>query len=313
MKDQQDRLGNDLDATADSAPPMFPDCPAIGTMSPEARDAKIQEIYEDQEFPSAGEYQQKRGWGWGPPKPWEYSIHKFGFIDSVDDRSGLGAIAPAERINPDNKLQDGRINIHLNALNIFEYPGSGEHEIMVTFKAQNQIATPELVTFSQVFRGVNDGSVGITGYPVFLGLNVGKLGVAFQVFTVNVKNKNDEAILDMLDSPLFRSGLNLLNAAQPAVKPLTELCTGLAKMMAARNKNVAVQDFYMGLDFNSNHLGARLAQGDYVAVQVPNHTAISWDQWTYDANIQTIRNKDDANMTLPFNYVIFNVSKDPES
>jgi hypothetical protein len=36
----------------------------------------------------------------------------------------------------------------------------------------------------------------------------------------------------------------------------------------SRNRNVPVQDFYLGLDFSAIPMRARLAQGSYLAVQI---------------------------------------------
>jgi hypothetical protein len=171
---------------------------------------------------------------------------------------------------------------------------------------------PEPISFSQLFRARDDAAVAVKGYPIFIGLSVGKVGAAFQGFTVNVKNDNDEALLSFLDSAPFQSGLGLLKTAQPALKPLMDLTLGVTKALAGRNKNVAVQDFYLGLDFLENSMGARLAIGDYIAVQVPNETAINWSDWRYDPHVGTIVNKNDATEGLPYNYVVFGVSRHPE-
>jgi hypothetical protein len=55
------------------------------------------------------------------------------------------------------------------------------------------------------------------------------------------------------------------------------MASGLARGMASRNKNVAVQEFHMGLDFSNVPTRARLAEGSYIAVQIPEG-----EQWTYN-------------------------------
>ena len=64
-----------------------------------------------------------------------------------------------------------------------------------------------------------------------------------------MSNDADEKFLDFLESDVFKSGLKLATAAQPAVAPLSGLALGLTKTIAGRNRNVAVQDFHLGLDF----------------------------------------------------------------
>ena len=48
---------------------------------------------------------------------------------------------------------------------------------------------------------------------------------------------------------MFKAGLKLAATAQPAIRPLSQMALGLTKGIAARHRNVSVQDFYMGLDF----------------------------------------------------------------
>jgi hypothetical protein len=215
-----------------------------------------------------------------------------------------------DEIAVDKSLKDSRINIHLDRLRIFEYPGSGRHQIMFIFKAQNQIQTvSEPVSFSQVFPARNREAAAVKGYPVFLGLSIGRTGAALQVSTVNVKNDDDENMISFLDSPVFRSGLNLLTTAQPALKPLAELTQGLAKGLLSRNKNVKVQDFFLGLDFSNAAMGAGLAEGNYIAVQVPNEGAITWDEWAYRPKTGIISRSNDDSQDLPYNYIVFRVTR----
>jgi hypothetical protein len=44
-----------------------------------------------------------------------------------------------------------------------------------------------------------------------------------------------------------------------------------------------VQDCYLGLDFAGTSMGARLAVGDYIAVQIPEklQQVWYWDDWVY--------------------------------
>ncbi|BAY95316.1 MULTISPECIES: hypothetical protein [unclassified Tolypothrix] len=83
----------------------------------------------------------------------------------------------------------------------------------------------------------------------------------------------------------------------------------VVKMLAQRNENVAVQKFYLGLDFENMAMGCRLAEGNYIAIQVPDEIAIDWKQWIYKPDIGAIVNRTDNYETLPYNYVIFRVSR----
>jgi len=151
----------------------------------------------------------------------------------------------------------------------------------------------------------------VVGYPIFVGLNPGPDGVAFRCFTVNVKNEQDEPLLGFLDSDVFRAGLRLLAAAQPAVAPLSAMSVSLTRAVAGRNRNVPVQDFYLGLDFGTDPMGARLALGSYLAVQVPEtkQAVWNWDEWAYDPSTGQVVKKADKKELLSYNYVVFGVSR----
>ena len=89
------------------------------------------------------------------------------------------------------------------------------------------------------------------------------------------------------------------------------MASGLARGMAGRNKNVAVQDFYMGLDFSNVSTRARLAEGSYVAVQVPESEQATWDWalWKYNPTNGSVVSATDPQQTLRYNYVVFGVSR----
>jgi len=85
----------------------------------------------------------------------------------------------------------------------------------------------------------------------------------------------------------------------------------LTKSIARRNRNVAVQDFYLGLDFSSIAGGARLAEGTYIAVQIPEaSTAIwSWKDWIYQPGSGQIVSRGDPSELIPYNCILFSVSR----
>jgi hypothetical protein len=142
--------------------------------------------------------------------------------------------------------------------------------VLFDFYAQNQVANDtEHLHFNTTFRARGGQQAAVVGYPIFVGLNVGSDGLAFKCLTVNVKNDEDEAFLKFLESDVFQAGLKLASTAQPAIAPLSGMALALTKSVAARNRNVPVQEFHLGLDFSSTPMGARLAKGAYLVVQVP--------------------------------------------
>jgi len=85
----------------------------------------------------------------------------------------------------------------------------------------------------------------------------------------------------------------------------------LTKALAGRSRNVPVQDFSLGLDFGSDPMGARLALGSYLAVQVPEsqQAVWDWDQWAYNPSTGQVVKKADKKELLPYNYIVFGVSR----
>jgi hypothetical protein len=246
----------------------------------------------------------------GPAKPWTHATHIFGFLPSSKSTGGDQEIFPPGEIDPDLSLKNRRINITLNRLRIAEYPGRGRRQVLFDFSAQNHLSTGvEDAHFNMTFRAGDNSLVGVINYPVFIGLHVGNQGAMFRCYTVNVQNDQDETLLASLDSEVFKKGLKLAEVAQPALAPLAELAVGLTKAVASRHKNVPVQNIQMGLDFGGTQLGARLAQGDYIAVQVPFEALRDWDWSEYKLNprVGEIVRVDDGS-PIPYNYFAFGIS-----
>ena len=66
--------------------------------------------------------------------------------------------------------------------------------------------------------------------------------------------------------------------------PFSALTLGLTMTIAARTRNVAVQAVDFGLDFSRIAPRPRLAEGSYIAVQIPEtlRTEWRWQEWGYD-------------------------------
>jgi len=256
--------------------------------------------------------------GWGPPKPWQHTTHQFGYIAlQTPNATDPQPIRFAGAIAADLSLKNNRIDIKIDRLRVYDYPGSGIHNILLSFAARNQSSaipgnTPELISFSQTYRVEEGQQAGIAGYPVFNGLNVSSQGVALECYTINVSNNADEAVLAALESLPFKDGLSLLNTLQPALAPFTQITLGVIKSLATRNRNVGVQKFYLGLDFTSAALGVRLAEGNYLAVQAPSETTLSWDEWVFNPTNGAIVGKKNNMASIPYNYVVFRITRHEE-
>ncbi|MFZ2405016.1 MAG: hypothetical protein WAW41_07755 [Methylobacter sp.] len=302
-----------------STPTWFDDLPVVGKLSPEQAAAKLREVGEEEAATAleAAEETVTRTFGtekWWPfqDKPWQHTAHAFGYLAPASPGNAPLAIRHAGNIASDPTLKNSAIKITLDRLRVAAYPGSGTHRILFDFYAQNQVPGDiEHLHFNATYRVREAEQAAIIGYPIFIGLNVGIEGIAFKCFTVNVKNDQDEAFLGFLDSDVFKAGLKLASAAQPAIAPFSQMALGLTKSIASRHQNVPVQDFYMGLDFSSIATRARLAEGSYLAVQIPEtlQTVWDWGEWIYNPTNGQIVNRAEPTHLIPYNYLVFSVSR----
>lgn len=296
---------------------FWSDLPVLGSLEPDAAAEKLEQLGESQlaeqlkSAPKRAEFRRAGQWQWPfRTKAWQHTSHAYGYIAPMSVRTGLRDIQDVAAIDADLALKSSRIKITLDALRIEEYPGSGLHHVLFDFYAQNQILpAPEHLHFNATYRVRQGERAGIRGYPIFLGLSTGEDGVAFRCFTVNVKNDNDQMLLNLLDSDTFKAGLRLATVAQPAIGPLTDLAQNFTRAIAKRNQNVPVQDVFLGLDFGDSPTGARLRLGSYIAVQVSESEGkFTWNDWALDLESRAIVSKADPSQVLPFNYFIFAIT-----
>ena len=294
----------------------FADLPTIGELSLSEAAAKLREFDEESlaeqlEQPSAPQTFAASGWWPFRDRAWQHTAHAFGFLP-IDATGGSKPISGIGSIQADQTLKNSQLKITLNRLRIADYPGRGIHRILVDFYGRNQVpGQTEDLHFNATYRAREGERAAVIGYPIFVGINAGAEGLAFHCHTVNVKNDNDEGFLNFLEGDVFKAGLKLATSAQPAIAPLTSMALGITKAVAQRHRNVSVQDFYLGLDFTGTTMGARLAQGDYIAVQVPESMlrVWRWDDWLYDVPSGMIVAKEDPDQLIPYNYLVFGISR----
>lgn len=306
----------------------FDDIPVLGALPPEQAAARLREAgdeatarrLEDTDEGSAVVVRSidlsevRRGLKFDWPfqdKPWQYRAHAFGYLPPISAGPEALPIQPLEAVRADPTLKHARLKIALNRLRVAEYPGSGTHRILVHCSAQNQVGgKAEPAHFNATYRVRQGAHAPLIGYPLFVGLHVGSEGLLVQCRTINVKNEQDHGFLDLLESDVFQAGLHLASALQPALVPLSALELGVARMIAKRHENLSVQDFALGLDFSSTTLGARLAEGDYLAAQIPESLQPFWDwgEWVYQrASGQVVRRADSH--PFPYNYLVLGISR----
>ncbi len=248
----------------------------------------------------------------GKPPLWKSNAHAFGFIPPSEAGATTIDIVEVGDLEADETLQNQRVNITLNVLRVAEYPGGGTHRILFDFYARNQTRKgSEEVHYNALYRVREGERAGVKGSPVFIGLGIGTEGLSIRCYTVNVKNDDDEELLSILDSPIFKNGLHLASALQPAITPLSAIAVGLTKTVASRNRNIPVQDVTMGLDFKNIPGGARLAEGAYVIIQIPetNRQIWNWTEWTFQKSSGQIVRRTSPKELIPYNYFVLGISK----
>jgi len=289
---------------------FFEDYPSLGSLPPKGRAEKLREIGDEE---AAKKHEEKTNRGLFYDSLYEYTTHAYGFIANEKGSTQNTVIRHAGNIEGDKSLKGKRISILLDKIRVADYPGTGIHNILFDFYAQNYVTNqekPEHLHFNQVFRGMEGQEVATIGQPIFNGLRVGTMGISFKVMTINVENDTDELILNFFESDTAKAGLGLAVTAQPAIAPLTGLAISVTKSILNKNKNIKVQEVNMGLDFDKFASGARLAKGSYVVVQIPDKLEFNWDwkNWHYDRSSgQIVQTGSSPRTLIPYNYIMFRV------
>lgn len=242
-------------------------------------------------------------------KPYLYATRAFGYVPSSDAASTtLVDVTAAGNISADTTLRGKAIKITLDHLRVFDYPGKGIHNVLFDFAGRHQAETTaeEDLHFTQTYRSPEGEGASLNGVPIFVGLKVGNEGVFFSAKTVNVSNEDDEKLLGFLDSDTFKKGLQLINGINPAVPIVTGFADGIFRQIAARHKNIPVQDIALGLDFSTSPTRAKLREGAYIVVQAPD----GFDITTCQFNPSTRDFVDKATgKPIHLNYMVFSISR----
>src|SRR5581483_5157917 len=246
-----------------------------------------------------------RAWTKYKNKPWGSTEYQFGYLANFQSNDELQVIVHAgskvaSTINPNDCIK-----ITLERFQVVEYPGSSPYHILLKFSTGNQIQNEDL-HFSIISNASKGGPANIYGYPIFVGLNVGLNGIIFKFDPIVLKDSEDKKILSFLESDVFQSGLRLLSLVNPAVALFSIMTNNLFIYVAKHRKNAKVRGFNLGLDFGKSLPGYRLAEGSYIAVQIPkNDDSIwKWDQWVYQTTSGLVVNKGNPTRTIPYNYLI---------
>ncbi len=246
-------------------------------------------------------------------RAWQYAAHAFGYIEPDQPGEDMLPIYLASNIEPDRSLKSSRVTVTLDCLRVASYPGGQEHRLLFGFSGKNRLpgGVSEPLHFNAVYDAQQNGHVALVGQPIFAGLFVGSGGTFFSCDIVKVGDRSDVDFLNSLESHIHRNGLELTESPQPAIPILSSISASITKLIARRN--ALIQHFDLGLDFRRNPMGARLAEGLYVAVQIPEgaERRWNWDQWAYDRSSGRVVSVTDRSFSklIPYNYICFGVSR----
>jgi hypothetical protein len=295
--------------------------PTLGQLPPDQAAAKLREVGEDDLAAELVEASAQAPAAYGllsrlrlrRDRAFRHTSHAIGYLPPAPGRQTEPLpIGHAGNLAPDESLRGARVKLSLDGLQVADYPGRGAHRVLFDFSAQNQVsAGSEQLHFNATYRAAEGEQAAVIGRPIFVGLQVGGEGLLLQCATVNVQNEADEAFLGFLETDAFKGGLKLATTLQPALVPLSAMAMALTKAIASRHRNVAVQAVELGLDFRAVPMGVRLAEGSYIAVQIPETLQRIWDwaEWVYEPTSGRIVNQANPNRLVPYNYFVVSVSR----
>jgi hypothetical protein len=295
--------------------------PVIGDLPPEVAAVKLREVGEDeiaQALEDASEaaptsFGVLSRLGIGRDRAWQHTAHAIGYLaPTKSPQAGLLEIVHAGNVTADENLKGARIRMTLDGLRVADYPGHGRHRVLLDFAARNQTDQgAEQLHFNTTYPVKEGEQAAVLGRPIFAGLQVGTEGLFLQCATVNVLNEGDEALLGFLEGEAFQGGLQLLTTAQPALGPFVALTVGLTETIAKRNRNVAVQKVDLGLDFSDIPVRPKLAEGSYIAVQIPETLQAVWEwaEWSYNPVNGRLVSTLEPGLLIPYNYFVVSISR----
>ncbi|MGJ4859390.1 hypothetical protein ACN6KF_005409 [Labrys sp. La1] len=232
-----------------------------------------------------------------------------GFIEH-----GSNNIVPAQSVDAEVDLRGKKLKITFDQFHVEEYPGGGEHRILCEFMGKNQQeGEAEELTFAVTCNARDRQGASVLSLPIFVGIVAGANGISFQGRSVNVRSNLDDTILEVLDSDVFKQGLELIDKVQPAIKPLANLASGVVKMAAKRSNNRQVHHFMLGLDFVGSPTSARLRRGSYIVLQIGRTVGWDWSNYIWDTNTSKLVTASRSVAAPKWNYMVFGVSQYEET
>ena len=125
---------------------------------------------------------------------------------------------------------------------VVRYPGRGTHEILLHFDAGDRGMKDERMQFGSTVRSADASTPALVGQVLFSGLLVAPDGLSIRLRTINVRSEDDARLLAVLQSDVFRAGLDVAASVGPAIGLLSQTLGSIATYFATRASNMPVQD-----------------------------------------------------------------------
>lgn len=209
-------------------------------------------------------------------------------------------------------LQNQRLRHHAERAPGRDYPGGSTYRVLFDFYARNQVpGTTEDLHFNATYRAREGERAAVRGYPIFVGLGVDSEGVPLRFHTINVKNDADEAFLDSLRAMSSAAGSSSRRRCSRRSRRFPawpwDSPRASPSAIATSRSRTATSCFTLRV----LQLGARLALGDYIAVQIPESLQRVWDRqdWVYEPRSSLIVFRDNPETLISYNYVALGVSR----
>lgn len=261
---------------------------------------------------TAQEFVQSQVGGQGaifPTRAWKHTGAAIGFIDFATPAvNGKHTIQRASAIQADTSLIGQSLKMTLDHFYVHNYPGMGTHNVLFDFTGKSQIEQDVEEIHHPIKVTVNDQAhANVTGAPIFLGLKVDANGVAFEGRSINVESSTDSDIVSTFESNIFKTGLAIVHAAKPVLKPYTALTIAAINAILKRKQNTQVHNFDLGLDFAANITSNKLRIGSYLVIQSDEELDLNGFRW--NQNTSRLEHHLQPNNQIDFNYLIIGVAK----
>jgi len=289
---------------------FFDELVMLGDMTPESRlnyYSAIEGTYSD------SERQQLKKFLKGDPLKRFYEAREaiFAFIDPSTKQ-----LVPSSNISPQKNLIGQTLNVTLDKFYIHRYPGSPKHIIQINFSVGHLVnvanatsdstLVKEDILFGYIVEAVDGQAAPPVGAALFRKLKI-QDELQMTVITINLADRLEKRISEVLEGEVMKGGLDLLSTANPAFSMVRELVEGTTKMFLERHRNIVVHKVPIGLLINAKEADPKLREGSYALMQA----ASDWfnlEDFCWNTERYRIEHKKSKEQ-LPCNHIVFSISK----